>query len=152
MILFTLCSLYELQQRYCVLRLLCIALVISSMNQTETLTSLEPWNSWNLQPCKPGNLQLWNLGTLQHLGTLDFDAFQQLRSWVTSNLGCTWLRPGMTRCTVASSTTWRLGRRTSWLWTATRSSASKPAVRDPRPCLGRTAKACKTHICVCIYI
>ena len=31
-------------------------------------TSLEP--CWNLAPCNPGNLQLWNLGTVQNLGTL----------------------------------------------------------------------------------
>ena len=77
----TLRSLHNVRQFYCVLRLLCIALV---MNQTKTLQvwnldawnlepGLEPWNYQNLQPRNPGNLQLWNLGTLPNFGTLPDD-------------------------------------------------------------------------------
>ena len=58
-ILPTLCSLYKLKQLYCVLRLLCIALVISLlMNQTKTLTSLEPWclETWTLETWSPRTL------------------------------------------------------------------------------------------------
>ena len=60
-ILLTPCSLNKLKQLYCVLRLLCIALVISllmNQTQTKTLTSLEPW-------ClEPWTLETWNPRTL----------------------------------------------------------------------------------------
>ena len=63
--LLTLCSLTKLKQVYCVLRLLCIALVISLlMNQTKTLM-FGTLNPGNLEPQNPGNLELWNLGTLE---------------------------------------------------------------------------------------
>ena len=49
-----------------------------------------------------------------------------------------WSIWGTTPCTANLSMTWRSVRRMNSLWMATRSSASKPAVRDQRPCLGRT--------------
>ena len=58
-VLLTLCSLNKLKQLYCVLRLLCIALVISLlMNQTKTLASLEPWclEPWTLETWIPRTL------------------------------------------------------------------------------------------------
>ena len=49
-----------------------------------------------------------------------------------------WSIWGTTPCTANLSMTWRSVRRMNSSWMATRSSASKPAVRDQRPCLGRT--------------
>ena len=88
-------------QLCCVLRLLCMALVISLlMNQTKTLTSLETFllEPWTLEPQNPGNLyrtleawNSWNLqpgnpGTLQNLGTLP-DNIATLEPW-NLLLGC----------------------------------------------------------------
>ena len=49
-----------------------------------------------------------------------------------------WSIWGTTPCTANLSMTWRSVRRMNSSWMATRSSASKPAVRDQKPCLGRT--------------
>ena len=61
-ILPTLCSLNQLKQLYCVLRLLCIALVTSMlMNQAKTLTSPEPWYPPKLCAWWHCSLGPWNL-------------------------------------------------------------------------------------------
>ena len=57
-----------------------------SRNTAGTLLEPQLEPCWNLAPCNPGNLQLWNLGTVQNLGTLP-DNIAALEPW-NLLLGC----------------------------------------------------------------
>ena len=66
--------LYKPKQLYCVLRLLCMALVVDESNQDPYKSGtlmLGTLNPWTLEPWNPRTLVIYNFGTLEHCGILE---------------------------------------------------------------------------------